>query len=292
MRSGASASSGAAANEYQCLFRIGEFAYQGPVRFDGLHLDLHDLPLLIPHLQRQQKNLSYFSRASRIPKASPFDKPLRLLYRAVDFVMNEMMNEQAQRELAKWKNLYNWLDDDDEETFFELGLRQTPLPAYLDNVAMMMGKTIVHGLVLTSVYHAGSVFITVHPPGPDGALPLVDSRFPILTCHGHGLFIASYESYESSAASAQGGGAEEAEEAEKAGSTNTRRRRERGLQREEDFLSRASDRPWKRLTLWHSVAEDMPIGREAPPTKTVRSTSVCFCPPFFYLPLSIYSTCV
>jgi hypothetical protein len=49
--------------EHDVFFRCGNWCYKGPIDFMGLNLGLHQLPVVIPTLQRQQQALKYFCLA-------------------------------------------------------------------------------------------------------------------------------------------------------------------------------------------------------------------------------------
>jgi hypothetical protein len=56
---------GSGGNVMEVFFRCGNWCYKGPVDFMGLNIGLHELPVVIPALQRQQSSLKYFCTAKR-----------------------------------------------------------------------------------------------------------------------------------------------------------------------------------------------------------------------------------
>lgn len=49
----------------EVFFRCGNWCYKGEIQRSGLKLNISDLPVLIPTLQRQQGSLRYFCNATR-----------------------------------------------------------------------------------------------------------------------------------------------------------------------------------------------------------------------------------
>ena len=54
------AESKASDGNHVVFFRCGNWCYRGKIQFNGLKMDTHSLPILIPMLQRQQSSLKYF----------------------------------------------------------------------------------------------------------------------------------------------------------------------------------------------------------------------------------------
>lgn len=52
-------------NHHEVLFRCGNWCYKGLVQFNDLKINLEDVPIVIPTLQRQQGSLRYFCTAKR-----------------------------------------------------------------------------------------------------------------------------------------------------------------------------------------------------------------------------------
>lgn len=52
-------------DQNEVFFRCGNWCYKGVIQRSGLNLDISDLPVLIPTLQRQQGSLRYFCNANR-----------------------------------------------------------------------------------------------------------------------------------------------------------------------------------------------------------------------------------
>lgn len=50
---------------HEVLFRCGNWCYKGLVQFNDLNINLEEVPLVIPTLQKQQGSLRYFCTAKR-----------------------------------------------------------------------------------------------------------------------------------------------------------------------------------------------------------------------------------
>ena len=48
----------------EVLFACGNWCYRGQIQFNNLKMNLSELPIIIPTLQRQQASLRYFCSAS------------------------------------------------------------------------------------------------------------------------------------------------------------------------------------------------------------------------------------
>ncbi len=48
---------------HEVFFRCGNWCYRGPIEFPGMDINVSDLPIIIPTLQRQQGSLRYYCTA-------------------------------------------------------------------------------------------------------------------------------------------------------------------------------------------------------------------------------------
>ncbi len=174
---------------YEVLFRCGNWAYRGHIQLNGgINLTTTDLPLLIPVLQKQQGSLRYYCNASAVPLECDYYMPLRFLEDAVDFFAVEMVSESVSSELAKMANVFDWIDEDGANTYFEMVLGE--IPEFMQMIPLIASKTYTRGLVIVSIYAEGVMYFVVQPGEGDQAL--LDVKFPDVSKHGQGLQVANY----------------------------------------------------------------------------------------------------
>jgi len=172
----------------EILFRCGSWCYRGLVQFNGLHLTVSEIPILIPTLQRQQASLRYFCNSNAVPLNSDFYEPMKFLSEAADFFASEMVSEEIEDELKKLSSMFPWIDDDNSTTYFELLLAD--VPPCMDQVALVASKVYIRGLIIISIYNEGTVYYVIQSGEGDQAL--LDVRFPDVTKRGQGMHLASY----------------------------------------------------------------------------------------------------
>lgn len=168
-------------NLHEVLFRCGNWCYSGKVDLGSADLELADLPVVVPALQKQQASLQYLCEWKAIPSASPYSTPLETLYDVYDFLGAELSSERIERKLMKAAEDHSWVDSDDDggsKTFFEL---QSGGYECFDAVDIVASKTFVRGLVLLVIYYQRSFYVVLQPA--DGEQPLLDVRFPDLSAH-------------------------------------------------------------------------------------------------------------
>jgi len=172
----------------EVLFCCGNWAYRGHVQFNGLKLNLKELPILIASLQKQQGTLRYYCNSSAVPTESYFHEPLNLMNESANFFGKEITSEETEDELQRLSKTCPWINDETSTTYFELGLDGTPQS--MERVCLIASKTYVRGLIIISVYSEGSIYFMVQPGEGDQAL--LDVRFPDITRRGQGMHLASY----------------------------------------------------------------------------------------------------
>ena len=174
----------------EVLFACGNWCYRGQIQFNNLKMNLSELPILIPTLQRQQASLRYFCNSSSIPQNCPFYEPMKFMSESAHFYAKEMTSPEVEDELVKMSTMFPWMDDnsDSSQQYFELELTETP--ECMEQVAIIANKTYVHGLIIISVYYKGMLYYMVKDGEGDQAL--LDVRFPDVTKKGQGMHLASY----------------------------------------------------------------------------------------------------
>ncbi|KAL3668311.1 hypothetical protein V7S43_006404 [Phytophthora oleae] len=177
-------------NLHEVLFRCGNWCYSGKVDLGSADLELADLPVVVPALQKQQASLQYLCEWKAMPSTSQYSLPLETLYDVYDFVGAELSSERIERKLIKAAEDHAWVDGDDDgnsKTFFEL---QSGGYECFDGVDIVASKTFVRGLVLLVIYYQRSFYVVLQ--AADGEQPLLDVRFPDLSAHLQGIHLQSY----------------------------------------------------------------------------------------------------
>ena len=159
---------------HKVLFQCGKWCYTGTCDFGKLRSTPEHLPLLIPSLQRQQGSLRYFCNSSTIPAHSPFAAVVQCVHAAASFFAQQMVSEATERELTKLAQLFPWVDASSDgagtdtdgtgaasSTYFELSAVAAQLPEDMQQVAILALKRYVRGLVVVSIYHAGTFYFMV-----------------------------------------------------------------------------------------------------------------------------------
>ena len=138
-------------NLHDVLFRCGNWCYTGKVDLGSATVELADLPVVIPALQKQQGSLQYLCEWKAMLASNPYSVPLETLYDAFDFIGSELATERIERALIKAAEEYPWIDEDGEQkNFFEL---QSGGYDCFDDVDLIASKTFVRGLVLLVIYY-------------------------------------------------------------------------------------------------------------------------------------------
>lgn len=148
----------------EVMFRCGNWCYSGEVSFAGLGggITLKDVPRVIPMLQRQQGRLRFYCCASSVPPVSPYFYPLRLLADAQEFVASELSSERTVNQLESWSRIYPWIDAEPAKG----GSGSTSVTNTYFEMKASMGD-LMRGvtLVASKTYARGLVFITVYFEG-------------------------------------------------------------------------------------------------------------------------------
>ncbi|CEG43061.1 uncharacterized protein PHALS_13283 [Plasmopara halstedii] len=177
-------------NLHEVLFRCGNWCYSGKVDLGNADLELADLPVVIPALQKQQASLQYLSEWKALPPTSQYSSSLETLYDVYDFIGAELSSERIEHKLLEAAEKHTWVDSDDDgdsKTFFEL---QSGGYECFDGVDFVASKTFVRGLVLVVIYYQRSFYVVLQ--AADGEQPLLDVRFPDLSAHLQGIHLQTY----------------------------------------------------------------------------------------------------
>lgn len=174
-------------NLSEVFFRCGNWCYKGEIDFSGVSINISDLPILIPMLQRQQNSLRYYCQTADIPTHTPVFEPLDFIGSACEFIAEEITSAHVEAELKKWSSIFSWIDDDDASTYFELAIEP---PDCLKNVTLVASKTYNRGLIVISIYFENVIYFVLQ--NGEGDQHLLDVRFPNVSSHGQGLHISSY----------------------------------------------------------------------------------------------------
>ncbi|KAG6598075.1 uncharacterized protein IUM83_09347 [Phytophthora cinnamomi] len=177
-------------NLHDVLFRCGNWCYSGKVDLGSADLELADLPVVVPALQKQQASLQYLCEWKAMPATSQYSAPLETLYDVYDFIGAELSSERIERKLMKAAEEHSWVDGDDDSnsrTFFEL---QSGGYECFDGIDIVASKTFVRGLVLLVIYYQRSFYVVLQ--AADGEQPLLDVRFPDLSAHLQGIHLQTY----------------------------------------------------------------------------------------------------
>ncbi|KAF4324530.1 hypothetical protein BBO99_00001717 [Phytophthora kernoviae] len=178
-------------NLHEVLFRCGNWCYGGKVDLGSADVELADLPVVVPALQKQQASLQYLCEWKAMPSSSTYSAPLETLYDVYDFIGAELSSERIERKILKAADEHSWVDDDAGEggpkTFFEL---QSGGYECFDDVDIVASKTFVRGLVLLVIYYQRSFYVVLQEA--DGEQPLLDVRFPDLSAHLQGINLQTY----------------------------------------------------------------------------------------------------
>ena len=141
------------------------------LQFNDLKLEVSDIPVIIPCLQRQQSSLRYYCKANSIPASSCFHDPLELFNAAREFCASEIVSDRMSREFEKWSALFPWIENE-VGNYFELSFERANS---MSKVAMICSKTYYRGLILISIYCNKSLYFVVQ--NGDGEQALLDIRF-------------------------------------------------------------------------------------------------------------------
>jgi hypothetical protein len=189
---------------HDVLFRCGNWCYGGQVDLGGARLELADVPVSIPALQKQQASLQYLGEWKSLPSTSPYSASLATLYDALDFIGAELASTKIERKLLAAADEHAWIDADPKGSsavsshFFEL--QTSGFPSLDDSdIDFAASKTFVRGLVLLVVYYQRSFYVVLHDG--DGEQPLLDVRFPDMSTHLQGVHLQSYHQDEVSSSS-------------------------------------------------------------------------------------------
>ena len=173
--------------ERRVLFRCGNWCYTGNITLEKSRVLLSDLTRVIPTLQRQQNRLHFYCNASSIPGESSFKEPMAFIAEAAEFAARELASDTVHDELRKWTDVYGWMENDQSQTYFEI---QCSPPPCMDGIALAASKTYARGLVFVAVYFDRALYVVVQDG--EGDQPLLDVKFPDVSCPGQGIHVATY----------------------------------------------------------------------------------------------------
>jgi len=106
---------------------------------------------------------------------------------AAEFAARELASDTVHDELRKWTDVYGWMENDQSNTYFEI---QCCPPPCMDGIALAASKTYARGLVFIAVYFDRALYVVVQDG--EGDQPLLDVKFPDVSCPGQGIHVATY----------------------------------------------------------------------------------------------------
>lgn len=175
---------------HDVLFRCGNWCYGGLVDLGSSQVELADVPVVIPALQKQQASLQYLCEWKAMPSTSPYAAPLETLYDAFDFIGTELASKRVEEKLMAAAEEHGWIDTDSDKdgaSFFEL---QSGGFDCFDDIDLVASKTFVRGLVMLVVYYQRSFYVVLQEG--EGEQPLLDVRFPDMSTHLQGVHLRTY----------------------------------------------------------------------------------------------------
>jgi len=172
----------------RALFRFGNWCYGGEVDFGVQHLNLGDVPDVLPTLQKQQGNLAYLCEIAKFPSDSPFAPVLAGYKASTEFLTATMLSVEEQLTALAEQGLTAWLNEDWSASFFELAYE---IPEELAHVEVIASKQYTSvGVVLHCVWFAGSLYCVLADAKDDQ--PLLDVAFPDVTARCRGVQVKSF----------------------------------------------------------------------------------------------------
>lgn len=185
---------GADNNLREVLFRFGNWCYNGHVDL-GPKLDLQDIPVIIPMLRRQQSALTFMCESSKMPSTSLFAVPMMHLATVIPALQIELV--QAGQTLCQMAedghvkgigDITSWLEDEAAECFFQI---LTDPCAQLADVEAIASKIYLGGVTLIILYYNHAFYVVIQD-GNNQEQPLLDTRFPDVTCPSQGFQVATF----------------------------------------------------------------------------------------------------
>ncbi|RHY52613.1 hypothetical protein DYB38_003815 [Aphanomyces astaci] len=173
----------------EVLFRFGSWCYNGHVDL-GPKLELSDIPVVIPMLRRQQSALTFMCEVTKMPATSLFTATMEYIASIVPAIQQELAaTEEVLAHMARkgQQDIGRWLDDNSAECFFELSIESSP---FLKHVEAIACKVYTGALVLIVLYYDNAFF--VHIEDGQDEQPLLDTRFPDVTCQKNGFQVKTY----------------------------------------------------------------------------------------------------
>ncbi|EQC41774.1 hypothetical protein SDRG_00637 [Saprolegnia diclina VS20] len=169
----------------EVLFRFGSWCYNGHVDL-GPKLELSDIPVVIPMLRRQQSALTFMCEVTKMPATSLFASTMEYIASIVPAIQAELAaTEEILAGLQKKgdsNDVSRWLNDEAAECFFELGIEPTPQLKHVEAIAC---KVYTGTLVMIVLYYDNAFY--VHIEDGEDEQPLLDTRFPDVTCQKNGF---------------------------------------------------------------------------------------------------------
>ena len=134
--------------------------------------------------------------ASTMPATSLFAPSMEHLADIMPAVQQEMlqaegilMNMSENGSMEGVGDITSWLEDDSAQCYFELGVDSC---ASLQDVEVIASKVYLNGIVLVVLYFQEKFYVTIQ----DGTneQPLLDTRFPDISCPSRGFQVNTYNS--------------------------------------------------------------------------------------------------
>ncbi|KAJ0407299.1 hypothetical protein ATCC90586_002227 [Pythium insidiosum] len=174
----------------EVLFRFGNWCYNGHVDL-GPKLELVDIPVIIPMLRRQQSALTFMCEVSKMPATSLFTPAMEHLAGAVPAIQSELARAEALLQSLSddaVKRVSKWLEDEDTECFFEIGMDKGEA---LNDVEAIASKIHINGVVLVMLYYDFTFYVYVE--NGEDEQPLLDTCFPDVSFQKEGVQLKTYK---------------------------------------------------------------------------------------------------
>ncbi|OQS05805.1 hypothetical protein THRCLA_02118 [Thraustotheca clavata] len=173
----------------EVLFRFGSWCYNGHVDL-GPKLELSDIPVVIPMLRRQQSALTFMCEVTKMPATSLFAATMEYIASvlpAIQLELAEIEGILANMSKKDGNDASKWLNDSSAECFFELSIEPTEKLKHVEAIAC---KVYTGALVMIVLYYDNAFY--VHIEDGENEQPLLDTRFPDVTCQKNGFQVKTF----------------------------------------------------------------------------------------------------
>jgi hypothetical protein len=142
-------------------------------------ITVEDLPLLLPHFQQHQDDLTCINHVSH------FRQELRdVIYQMEEvgeFMVEELSKDRIIQQVEEGSKEFHWMVSPQNPTFFELQTYPHTNESFEDaGVVLIVLKIVVRGVLLDVIFHKDSYFIALREN--DDELAFEDTFVPNCTC--------------------------------------------------------------------------------------------------------------